>query len=193
MCIFCFGFPVEIWGTVSDWIMILVTAGTAYLLWRTLKSQQEVQSAQNRLLEIEQIKLIKEFKPVIDYKDFHDETRQRFLDKLTNGSDFLSVAAKNLDENIAINYDFITANNSQVEVVEKFFPQPSLIKGDEFAAIHFIIKNLNNENPITYIFHFLFTYNDLIGTKYQQRVYCTKDENGMISIKSHIPEIIKLN
>ncbi len=35
-------FPAEVWGTVSDWVMIVVTGGTGFLIWQTLKSQREV-------------------------------------------------------------------------------------------------------------------------------------------------------
>lgn len=36
----------SVWGTVSDWVMIGVTAITAYLLWKTLYSQMRVQKSQ---------------------------------------------------------------------------------------------------------------------------------------------------
>lgn len=48
-----FPFYAEIWGTVSDWIMVCVTALTAWFLWRTLRSQQAVQSHQSSLMQLE--------------------------------------------------------------------------------------------------------------------------------------------
>src|SRR5690554_4717363 len=39
--LFEFPFIAEVWGTVSDWVMIFVTAITAYLLWNTLQEQKE--------------------------------------------------------------------------------------------------------------------------------------------------------
>lgn len=56
MLLFNFGklteypFNAEVWGTVSDWVMIFVTAGTAYLLWRTFRSQNDSIDIQNRTL-----------------------------------------------------------------------------------------------------------------------------------------------
>ena len=37
-----FYFDVEIWGTVSDWIMVVVTALTAYFLVLTFRQQQRL-------------------------------------------------------------------------------------------------------------------------------------------------------
>jgi hypothetical protein len=191
MDLFKFPFHADVWGSVSDWVMILVTAVTAYFLYNTLKSQKEVQQAQNELLTIEQIRLKEQFKPKVEYYEFLDGTKERYAHKLKKGSEFLSVAVKNISDNIAINYDFFTPDNPQVEAVEKFFPQPSLIKGNEYASIHFIIKNIQHKNQIHYGFTFFFFYSDLIGTKYKQRVYCEK-KNGELSIRTHMPGIIKL-
>ena len=53
-------FEPEIWGTVSDWVMITVTFATAFLLLLTLKSQKEVQRTQNELFRIEKRGYIRE-------------------------------------------------------------------------------------------------------------------------------------
>jgi hypothetical protein len=190
MEVFKFPFLAEVWGTISDWIMILVTTITAYFLYKTLQSQKDVQEAQNELLKIEQIRLREQFKPEIDYRYFFSETVEKYADRMTPDSEFLSVAVMNLNVNVAINYDFITNNNADIEMLEFFKPQPSLIQGDKFAAIHFIIRNIKRENPVYYGFHFFFVYSDLIGTRYKQFVYCDK-RNGEVSVRTHIPEIIK--
>ena len=41
MDIFNFPFLSEIWGTVSDWVMIMVTGITAYFLYKTLYAQKK--------------------------------------------------------------------------------------------------------------------------------------------------------
>lgn len=41
--------PVTIWGTVSDWVMVVITIITAVLLLLTLKSQKEVQENQAKI------------------------------------------------------------------------------------------------------------------------------------------------
>lgn len=56
-------FEYAVWGSVSDWIMIVVTGLTAYFLWRTLESQKEVQQAQNLLTKIEHARYRREIEP----------------------------------------------------------------------------------------------------------------------------------
>lgn len=186
---FQYPFPADVWGTVSDWVMVIVTFFTAIFLYRTLRSQKDVQHAQNRFLEIEQIRLREQFKPEIQYCSFNDEDENRFSHKMKKNSEILSVSVKNLSDNVAINYKFHLPENPQAEMLDWFASQPSLIKYNGHGEVHFLIRNPNYENRIPFLFHFVFTYNDLIGTKYEQRVYCGM-ENGVISIRSHIPEII---
>jgi len=46
-------FAAEVWGTVSDWAMVAVTALTAYFLVKTFRSQQKVQILQQDITDIE--------------------------------------------------------------------------------------------------------------------------------------------
>lgn len=59
-------FDVVIWGTVSDWVMIIVTAVTAILLWKTLNAQINVQTLQTKLLKIENERFRSEILPMFD-------------------------------------------------------------------------------------------------------------------------------
>jgi hypothetical protein len=43
----------EVWGTVSDWVMVGVTALTAVVIWRTLESQRIVQKDQAEATRIQ--------------------------------------------------------------------------------------------------------------------------------------------
>lgn len=56
-----FPFYVEIWGTVSDWIMIFVTAFTAIYLVKTFKQQ-------NKVLEIERYRFTMSIRPSFSAK-----------------------------------------------------------------------------------------------------------------------------
>lgn len=64
---------VEIWGTVSDWFIVIITLVTAVFLYKTLfaqnktlDSQLKVQEEQNRLFKIEELKYLREIKPVVE-------------------------------------------------------------------------------------------------------------------------------
>lgn len=61
-----FFFSAEIWGTVSDWVMIVVTGISLYFLWKTLQSQLEVQSTQTSLAEYEKYKFLLLIKPTFN-------------------------------------------------------------------------------------------------------------------------------
>jgi hypothetical protein len=56
-------FDPDIWGTVSDWFMVIVTIVTAFYLYKTLQSQKNVQETQNKLFEIETIRFRESIKP----------------------------------------------------------------------------------------------------------------------------------
>jgi hypothetical protein len=46
-------FDAGVWGTVSDWAMVIVTLGTAIVLVKTLRSQKEGQRLQQFITDIE--------------------------------------------------------------------------------------------------------------------------------------------
>ena len=67
-------FNSDVWGTVSDWFIGLITLGTVYFLYKTLKSQIKVQLQQQAITEIELRRYLDAIKPdlngeLINYKD----------------------------------------------------------------------------------------------------------------------------
>src|SRR5690606_797931 len=59
--------PAEVWGTVSDWMMIFITVVTAVLLLLTLESQRKVQDDQRLMFQLEQKKHRDSFKPSFEF------------------------------------------------------------------------------------------------------------------------------
>ncbi|MBU2060639.1 MAG: hypothetical protein KKH44_02170 [Bacteroidetes bacterium] len=47
MFIRCFYFNVDIWGTVSDWAMVIITAVTFYFIFRSFQQQQNLYKLEN--------------------------------------------------------------------------------------------------------------------------------------------------
>jgi hypothetical protein len=183
MDLFKFPFHADVWGTASEWLMILVTAGTAYLLWRTLKSQKEVQEAQNKLLEIEQFRVREACKPDIRYKYMQPEHL------LKTGANLICIAVTNISANDALNVqaEFTNLDYIKLEPYESF-PR-NLAVNDEIPI--YILFNIDIKRKNSYNFHFKLTYQDKIGTKYCQNVICWEnldDDNPYI--RSNIPEII---
>lgn len=66
-------FDPNIWGHVSEWLMVIVTSLTAFYLYKTLKSQLEVQQIQNELLKLESLKLKESVKPLLKYSGSTDK------------------------------------------------------------------------------------------------------------------------
>ncbi|WP_158795882.1 hypothetical protein [Pedobacter sp. L105] len=57
-------FASDVWGTISDWAMVIVTTLTAYYLWKTLKSQLVVQESQVKVTRIESERYRRESLPL---------------------------------------------------------------------------------------------------------------------------------
>ena len=183
MDIFKFPFLSEVWGTVSEWVMVVVTGFTAYYLYQTLQSQKEVQKAQNRLLEIEQVRLRKQFESKLQYSlcqtaEIPQEIR----------NDVISIAVKNISENPALNFNVKYPLNKKIEIVN-IRPHPiDLISNKEFPILHFLIKS-PDRNSI-YGFEFFVRYEDEIGTKYSQEVYFSLSEKEERKIQTSMPLMI---
>jgi hypothetical protein len=56
-------FNADTWGSVSDWTMVIVTALTAWYLYKTLTSQTIVQGLQQKLTDIEGLRVKYEIMP----------------------------------------------------------------------------------------------------------------------------------
>nr|WP_121269850.1 hypothetical protein [Pedobacter schmidteae] len=56
-------FSAEVWGTFSDWMMVVVIAVTGFLIWLTFRSQTRVQKLQQISAGIEQSRYESEIRP----------------------------------------------------------------------------------------------------------------------------------
>ena len=71
-------FHADVWGTFSDWVMILVTIATFIALLITLflhrqklKSQTDVQANQDKITEIEQKRFKFQIRPEFKIKSYY--------------------------------------------------------------------------------------------------------------------------
>lgn len=97
--------PLEanVWGTVSDWMMVGVTAITAIYLVRTFKSQQIIQSLQQETLRIDSFHHRENLKPHFSltssiFKDISDDVYVSVTFK------FVFDLKANIARNIKIDY-----------------------------------------------------------------------------------------
>lgn len=118
---------VEIWGTVSDWFVVIITLVTAVFLYKTLRSQMEVQKDQTRLFKIEELKYLREIKPRLELQISKVSIfEEDFLTHLEISFNLSVEKAKN------INHKIYTSNNPF---------QPSYSAGNKIKKF-----NLKNQN-----------------------------------------------
>jgi hypothetical protein len=183
MNLLIFHFPADVWGTVSDWIMIFVTSVTAIFLYKTLQSQKEVQLAQNDLLKIEQYRLRESKKPILKY------FRMFGFVPANLSHDFISISISNESQNPALNVK-ITLHKNQVADINFYGDVPQhLIPNGGNLVPNFYIKSL--ENQIPFRVDFTVTYEDEIGTKYKQESYFNCRFKDFFEMNNSLPEIIK--
>jgi hypothetical protein len=105
-------FQSEVWGTVSDWLMILVTIVTAYYLYQTLKSQKIVQEAQSRITIIENERYRHEHFPLFKVECTHSDYEK------TDGGILLKPSFKITLNGGPCKYVFLKSHPSKENVVK---------------------------------------------------------------------------
>jgi hypothetical protein len=159
-----FPFPADIWGTVSDWVMIAVTAITAYFLWRTLKSQKEVQQTQNRLLKIEQLRVKEAFKPNLKY------TRIKRILKVDDpDKGLIWINVSNDSDNAALNFEPIYDDDPKA-IPRSFKQTPKILKLDGAHAPLYFEVDYKEGEILNCEMGFSVEYEDVAGTRYKQKV-----------------------
>lgn len=177
-----FYFEAQVWGTVSDWVMIIVTFATALLLLLTLKSQKEVQRTQNELFRIESIRFKESIKPKLNFSVHANQPKtedkeKRILTLEVNNE--TTATAFNISRVLEINTDTI-----QLSGTEGFDrKRDHLTKGDKPILLHFGI----NASSVQYIL-FTIRYQDVAETKYKQKVLCVYDDDYGTEIHPSLSE-----
>lgn len=175
-------FEPEVWGTVSDWVIIIVTVATAFLLLLTLKSQKEVQRTQNELFRIENIRFRESIKPKLNFSIHAHQAKTEDKEKR-----ILTLEVNNETTGIALNISRmveVNTNTKQLVGPEGLDGKRNhLTKGDKPILLHFGLD-------CTSVQYILFTirYQDVAETKYRQRVLCVYDDYYGTEIHPSLPE-----
>ncbi|WP_090603054.1 hypothetical protein [Parapedobacter koreensis] len=178
-------FNSEIWGNINDWMIYGLTLVTAVFLYKTLRSQMEVQKTQNELFKIESTRFKESIKPLLKYS--------ASTDKMIPGEKhkkILTVEVTNETENIALKISRILSQDERSKQI--FIPmslddrRDHLKKGDNPLLFHFLI---DSKSPASEWTVFELNYEDISGNKYKQRVICICDRFG-IEINPYLPEIV---
>ncbi|HTB52342.1 MAG TPA: hypothetical protein VK718_06165 [Ferruginibacter sp.] len=179
-------FDTKIWGTVSDWVMVCVTTVTAFYLYRTLKSQKEVQQIQYELFKIESIRFKESIKPIFKYS-----ASERQFSSDNGKKKMLTIEVTNETDSIALEISRIVESNEQTTqlftVTGLSDRKDHLAKGDPPMLFHFAV---DPEDRVSGWVIFAINYKDVAGTKYKQRVICICDNYG-IELNPFLPEQIE--
>jgi len=165
MDLFKFPFHADVWGTASEWVMIIVTMITAYFLWKTLKSQKEVQETQNKLLKIEHLRLREDFKPKLSYSRFLENFKIDDPDRIP-----ICIAVRNLSANVALNFQgkLLKLDDSIKQIIFKP-PVFTLSNDGPNAELYFLVKHIQGQN-LNCTIYLSIEYEDVVGTKYTQTI-----------------------
>ncbi len=183
-------FDADIWGTVSDWIMVIVTFVTAIFLYATLKSQNSVQQMQQKLFEIEMYNHRQSIKPYLTFTAYIDNI-------IKNG----------LTQSYTINLRFAfnkgEARNVQIKETAVYFFKGISLTGLPINSVQstlndsFSVKILMKDHPISNDFiyefdktisiRFVAMFEDITGCKYEQVLFYYKNRDGNGECQSEIP------
>ena len=171
--LFMFPFDSNVWGTASDWVVIFVTALTAWFLWSTLRSQQDIQELQTNLNRLQFKQHLKNIRP---YFIIHDEIRKtqsssrNYKTIRVNGSNAHNIKISNIYNNLDVK-DFIpfvaVETNLNIE-----FITTSGVGGDGYISSGYSLGSVSNrtgENKEVKLLSF--SYDDEEQNPYKQILY----------------------
>jgi hypothetical protein len=185
MDLFKFPFHADVWGTASEWVMIIVTTVTAYFLWKTLQSQKEVQETQNRFLKIEQLRVKEAFKPKLSYTRFLESFKIEEPDKIP-----ICIAVRNTSLSPALNFNCTLLKRGEDITQFVFKPQVRTLAHDGPYAELFFLINHEQGKKTDCLIYFEVEYEDVAGTRYHQLVIFDSFA-GIEEFRAFDPKIVK--
>jgi hypothetical protein len=158
-----FYFDPNVWGTVSDWTIAAITLITAYYLYKTLKSQNDVQRMQAKLLEIESVKFAESIKPKLRFTI----AKANPFEAASEDKKIYTVDMINESESVALEISVESADtaNAKRVLIATDFPRIHQKKEDKPWKIHFVTEN-NQRFP--QFVTFMVFFQDISGAKYKQ-------------------------
>lgn len=204
--LFKFPFNSGVWGTASDWVIILVTSLTAVYLYNSFKAQKESNGIQNKTLE-EQQKLT-EIEQII----FREKIKPVFELKVGGGDNFM-IDPQNEIANVSYSFNFFV-HNSEAHAI-KTIGMLDMPNGKENKQILHTERNAlypgqnsstmrknyvqEKRNPplyldADYIFRFSFkiSYLDMLNNPYEQEIIFYHDSNKNINLHQGGPKPVSI-
>jgi len=164
-------FNAEVWGTVSDWVVVAVTTTTAFFIYRTFRSQISVQRNQQYITDIEGERFRIEYKPKLQLGVQEVINKTEGASVKSNIRVFLSIVEKDC-KNLNIE---TPPNTSTVESVSISKDGIGLSSSIDYVYapnnynLHFKVSSIAAIFPYEggSLFFFLH-FEDIIGNRYRQ-------------------------
>jgi hypothetical protein len=176
-----------VWGPVSEWLMVIAIIAAALCLYKTLKSQKEVQLTQNEIIKIENIRFRESIKPELTYVAYNNKIKSADKSKKV-----LTIEVSNETDSIALEVSFTMPDEEQtkevsIPLMDSATTRKYMVKGDIPLMLNFL---LDSKLPVSGYLIFALKYQDIVGTKYKQNVFCLCDEGG-VEIYPYLPEMVR--
>lgn len=159
--IFKYPFIADVWGTVSDWVMIAVTGLTAYFLYKTLRSQTKIQKMQQKITDIEDFKFKSSLMPKFVVKGNTPHYPSN-TNEAIKADYWLELSNENQAKNIKISGVLSDAT----QVVEKEWRESSLSVKDRLHIAHHF--KTDNVAVCSFFYKLNVYYEDIAGHGYHQ-------------------------
>lgn len=182
-----YGFDPAVWGTVSDYLTIVVYIFTAVFVWKTFKSQLEVQKIQIRQLSIEnfnyRLKILPKFELILG--SFKDEST---VDRLYYSSISLVLLLSN---SIAKNVRMKLAKETTPSLKSLNIKVSKFLNIGDLGDIEMEIDERLINNKINRIdINFELTFDDLDDNTYNQKFVCII-RGKSIAMRTKSPLLLK--
>ena len=190
-----FNFKVEIWGTISDWYMIIVTIITAVFLYKTLESQMEVQKDQAKINKLAVYDLRTKYRGNLTITNPKTNS-DYYSNSLLNQIIFKCIENDILEMKIKSNLHFSFSHNHEIQHDGKEYEIKtigSIWKDTEFQitpdgeAINgfvneLITKSADHKEPVP-IFHLNFVFRDNSDFYYSKTfIFCYQPFYNQIDV-----------
>jgi hypothetical protein len=176
-------FDPDIWGTVSDWFVAIVTSITAYYLYQTLKSQKEVQETQTKLFEIEKTRFLESIKPILKFTQPIKE--QQIITEDTDKS-INSIIVTNESNNNALNGSItMLSETKNIEIINRKVFEYFHLRKNSSLILNFVLHDTKSSENLLSL---CFKYQDIANNKYVQYINCDLKSNGYSRIYYAFPE-----
>lgn len=176
-------FSPEVWGSVSDWIYIIVTTATLYFIYRTFRSQLQVQQMQLKITTIENERYRLENLPIFKAEILEDQPNES-----TEINQMLICIGFGLKNSECRNVELtVTSNMAKVLEWTHIVGNFKYVMGGGANLIDVLVTKKDTEQPHMFPISLNFIYEDMIGNKYSQDIHCMWRRSGKHQVYHFTP------